>query len=156
MASWFFFKILFIFREGQGGRKRKRNINVWLPLAYSLLGTWPATQACALTGDQTGDPWVCSLCSNCWATPARARFWCLNLVGNFLWTILLSKNKNSLLLSICMSLFIALAKAFITMVSRSRTDILALFPILERKYSIFYHYILCWVETFLVALYQIE
>ena len=24
-----------------------------------LLGTWPATQACALTGNQTGDPLVC-------------------------------------------------------------------------------------------------
>ena len=30
-----------------------------LHLAYSpLLGTWPATQACALTGNRTGDPLV--------------------------------------------------------------------------------------------------
>ena len=28
---------------------------MWLPLACSRLGTWPATQACALTGNQTGD-----------------------------------------------------------------------------------------------------
>ena len=28
----------------------ERNINVWLPLAQPLLGTWPATQACALLG----------------------------------------------------------------------------------------------------------
>ena len=28
---------------------------MWLPLACPLLGTWPATQACALTGNQTGD-----------------------------------------------------------------------------------------------------
>ena len=42
---------LFIFREGKGGRKRKRKVNVWLPLAHLLLGTWPTTQACALTGN---------------------------------------------------------------------------------------------------------
>ena len=49
---------LFIFREGKGGRKRERNINVWLPLARPLLGTWLATQACALTGNPTGSPLV--------------------------------------------------------------------------------------------------
>ena len=27
----------------------------WLPLACPQLGTWPATQACALTRNQTGD-----------------------------------------------------------------------------------------------------
>ena len=37
---------------------RERNINVWLPLEHPLLGTWPATQACALTGNRTGDPLV--------------------------------------------------------------------------------------------------
>ena len=36
----------------------KRNINVWLPLAHPLLGIWPATQACALTGNQTGNALV--------------------------------------------------------------------------------------------------
>ena len=34
---------------GKGGRKG--NINVWLPLTHPLLGTWPATQACDLTGN---------------------------------------------------------------------------------------------------------
>ena len=34
---------------------------MWLPLKLPLLGTWPATQACALTGNQTGNPLVCSL-----------------------------------------------------------------------------------------------
>ena len=29
---------LFLFREGKGGRKRERNINVWLPLTRPLLG----------------------------------------------------------------------------------------------------------------------
>ena len=43
-----------------GGREkeRERNINVWLPLECSLLGTWPATQACALIRNWTGDPLV--------------------------------------------------------------------------------------------------
>ena len=48
---------MFIFREGEGREKeRERHINVWLPLTCSLPGTWPATQACALTG--TSDPLV--------------------------------------------------------------------------------------------------
>ena len=34
---------------------RERNINVWLPLKRPLLGNWPATQECALTGNQTDD-----------------------------------------------------------------------------------------------------
>ena len=37
-------------------KERERNINVWFPLTHPLLGTWPATQACALTGNQTRDP----------------------------------------------------------------------------------------------------
>ena len=49
---------LFIFREGEEKKKEEKNINVWLPLERPLLGTWPATQACALTGNQTGDPLV--------------------------------------------------------------------------------------------------
>ena len=36
----------------KGGRE-ERNISVWLPLAHPLLGTWPATQACALMGIRT-------------------------------------------------------------------------------------------------------
>ena len=43
-----FFKLLLIFREETGGRETKRNIDVWLPVTCPLLGTWPATQACAL------------------------------------------------------------------------------------------------------------
>ena len=31
---------------------------MWLLLAHPLLGTWPITQACTLTGNQTGDPLV--------------------------------------------------------------------------------------------------
>ena len=42
-------------REGEEG---ERNIHVWLPLTRPLLETWPATQACALTGNRTGNPLV--------------------------------------------------------------------------------------------------
>ena len=50
-----------------GGRKTGRETSVcarnhhWLPLGRPQLGTWPASQACALTGSQTGD--VLVLCS---------------------------------------------------------------------------------------------
>ena len=33
---------------------------MWLPLAHPLLGTWPATPACALTGNRTSNPLLCS------------------------------------------------------------------------------------------------
>ena len=36
-------------------KERERKINVWLPLMCSPLRTWLATQACAVTGNQTGD-----------------------------------------------------------------------------------------------------
>ena len=54
-------QILFIFflERGEGKEKeRQRNINVWLPLTCPQLGTWPATQACAVTGNPTGNPVV--------------------------------------------------------------------------------------------------
>ena len=31
---------------------------MWLPLTRPLLGTWPATEACALTGNRSSDPLV--------------------------------------------------------------------------------------------------
>ena len=50
-------KILFILERGRE-KERERNITVWLPLALPPLGTWPTTQACTLTGNQTSDPLV--------------------------------------------------------------------------------------------------
>ena len=49
---------MYLFLErGEGREKeRERNINVWFPLTGPPLGTWPETQACALTGNQMGDP----------------------------------------------------------------------------------------------------
>ena len=34
-------------------KESERNIKVWLSLTRPLLGTWPATQACVLTGNRT-------------------------------------------------------------------------------------------------------
>ena len=42
----------------------ERNINVWLPPVYPLLGTWPTTQACALSGNRISDSLVCRLVLN--------------------------------------------------------------------------------------------
>ena len=47
---------LLIERGERREKGRERNINVWLPLVCPLQGTQPATQACALTGNRTGDP----------------------------------------------------------------------------------------------------
>ena len=49
LYSFFFFKILFIFRErGRQETQRERNIDR-LPLAHALTGDQPTPQACALT-----------------------------------------------------------------------------------------------------------
>ena len=72
IASFFFKNLINLFLERGAGREKKRekNINVWLPLMYPLLGTCPATQACALTGNQTHDFWFAGRFSIHWATPA--------------------------------------------------------------------------------------
>ena len=49
----FIFKILFTFSER--GRQGERERETGLPLTCLQLGTWPATQACALTGNETCD-----------------------------------------------------------------------------------------------------
>ena len=51
LLLFLFLKDIYLFLER--GEGRERNINVWLPLKCPLLGTWPATQACALTGNGT-------------------------------------------------------------------------------------------------------
>ena len=52
------FTYLFLER-GEGREKEKeRNTGVWSPLSHPKLGTWPATQACALTRNLTSDPLV--------------------------------------------------------------------------------------------------
>ena len=64
--SIFFFKkkkrfYSFLAKEGKGGREtwRCERYNDRWPLTHPLLGTWPATRACALTGNQTSNLLVC-------------------------------------------------------------------------------------------------
>ena len=63
-----FFKkdFIYLFLERGEGREKESegNINVWLPLTCPPLGTWPATQACALTGNRTINPLLCRLVLN--------------------------------------------------------------------------------------------
>ena len=60
----YLFIYLFIERGEGREKERERNINVWLPLERPQLGTWPGTQACALTGNHTSDPSVLRLALN--------------------------------------------------------------------------------------------
>ena len=52
-----FCKDLFIYflERGEGWEKEKERYINHLPLSHPQLGTWPTTQACALTGNQTGN-----------------------------------------------------------------------------------------------------
>ena len=71
-----FFKfILFTYfqRQGKGRRKRERNIS-GLPLTHLQLGTWTATQPCALTGNQTCDLSVCRPMLNPLSHPSKGHF----------------------------------------------------------------------------------
>ena len=52
---FFFYDFIYLFLEKGEGKKKEGNISVWLPPPFPLLGTWPATQACVLTRNQTGD-----------------------------------------------------------------------------------------------------
>ena len=73
--TWPIFKkkdFIYLFLES--GEDRERNISVWLLLVCPLLGTWPTTQACGLTGNRTMTLWFTGPRSVHWATPARA--WC--------------------------------------------------------------------------------
>ena len=55
-----FLKILFIFREGKGGRKRGRQTSMCGCLSHTpQTGTRPATQACVLTENRAGDLVLC-------------------------------------------------------------------------------------------------
>ena len=58
------FIYLFLERGERREKERERNINAWLPWLCPLLGTWPTTQACALTGNRTSDPLPHSLALN--------------------------------------------------------------------------------------------
>ena len=54
---YYFFKVfIYLFSErGEGSETEwERSVSVWLPLGCPAMGTWPTSQACALTGNRTG------------------------------------------------------------------------------------------------------
>ena len=77
-ATWTsILKIVFICcqREGKGGRRRETSPSC---LSFALrLGIKPATQACALTRNQTGDLSLCRLTPNPLSHPGQSRHHCL-------------------------------------------------------------------------------
>ena len=76
---------IYLFLERGEGKERERNINVWLPLMWPPLGTWPTTQLCALTGNRTDNPLVRRLALNHWATTARAENFSLIIFYIIFW-----------------------------------------------------------------------
>ena len=61
LVLFYFFNIYFckdfsyLFLERGEGREKERETSDQLLLVQPQMGTWPAAQVCALTGDQTGD-----------------------------------------------------------------------------------------------------
>ena len=66
---------LFLARGEGKEKENKRNI-VWLLLACPLMGTWPKTQECALTGNQTDDPLLHSLALNPLSQASQGKVTC--------------------------------------------------------------------------------
>ena len=48
LLFYFIFLRLYLFLDEGREKKTERSISAFLPLLHPLLGTWPATQACAL------------------------------------------------------------------------------------------------------------
>ena len=58
----FFKDFIYLFLEKGEGKEKERESNINVAGCLSCApphGTWPATQACALTGNQTRNPLVC-------------------------------------------------------------------------------------------------
>ena len=59
-----YFIYFFLERGERRETERERDISAWLPLPQPPLGTWPTTQACALTGNRTSNTVVRRLVLN--------------------------------------------------------------------------------------------
>ena len=93
---------------------------MWLPLAHALLGTWPATQECALSGNPTSDTLVLRPALNPLSHTSQVFFWNFDLffhLGHSSMSQLTSFDKcfffNSLVVGLPYSLiFLAILVAF--------------------------------------------
>ena len=77
ILTYFFKDLIYLFLERGEGREKERekNVNVWLPLTSPQLGTWPTTEACALTGNWTGNPLVCKPALNPLSHTSQGSWW---------------------------------------------------------------------------------
>ena len=82
--------LLFIIIIEKGREKEERNINVWLPLGWPLLGTWHTIQACGPTGNPTGDPLVHRLVLNPLSHTSQGKFLKLYLIDYATTVVLIS------------------------------------------------------------------
>ena len=83
----FFKDFIYLFLERGEGKEKERGkkISVWLPLTCPLLGTWPATQACALTENRTSDPLVRRPALNSLSYTSQG--WYLYFISQILWPL---------------------------------------------------------------------
>ena len=58
-STYFFLHFIYLFEMGEGTEKEREGNIDQLLLAHPQQGTWPTTQACALTGSGTCDLSVC-------------------------------------------------------------------------------------------------
>ena len=93
----FIYLLIYLSSPPKGeGRKRGRETSMCGCLSHTpLLRTWPATQACALTGNRTGDPLVHRLVLNPLSHTSQGRrlvldTLCLRSLQSFKWGCLLS------------------------------------------------------------------
>ena len=81
-----FLNILFYFiyfeRGGKRGRKRERNISVWLPLTWPPLGTWPATQACCPDWESNQQPFGLQPTLNPLSNTSQGLKWIIFIFSN--------------------------------------------------------------------------
>ena len=112
-ASSFLKKTLFIFFQREEGREkeRERNINVCLPLMRPLLGNWPTTQSCALTGNPINNPLVHRLVLSLLSHTSQGKGFLFIIVCLFI----SFSNFLLLLLFLCFKGESSLRQAFITL-----------------------------------------
>ena len=97
------FYYLFLERGERREKEREKNINVWLPLLRPQLGTWPITQACALTGNRTGNPLVPTPVLNPLSHTSLGRVIKIFFLI-FIWKFLNIQNRTALSTPVCVLL----------------------------------------------------
>ena len=108
----FFFKIFLFLERGEGREKeRERNISVWekhqlVASCTPQPGTWPTTQASALTGNQSGDLSVCRTSPNPLSSASQGRFFICSRFKSFIreWFANISSQSSCLFILVTGSL----------------------------------------------------